>query len=209
MLPSEFLNLDPTAKREIRNGIRAQGSGVGSPLQLIEQLMKLRKTVNSTYLANIVDYWIDDTKYPKLHITSEITSQDGDGKWVQEIIFVSPPIQATGGPGMLGLPVKDKTGKVIPGEVWWMYPMPVTTPVKVRCSCPDFQHTFSWEDFDIKSLKGRRIQYLRSAGSTRPPRNPDHFAGVCKHLGSLLYVLQRSTNVLEKTPQLRSGSMFM
>ncbi len=207
MLPSEFAQLDANKQRDVRNAIRAQGSKSSTPVELIRSLHRLRKEINPSHQAQIVDYWMDDTQAPKLNIMSEVRSLSSDGKWHQEVVFLNPNIQASHAPRMLQLPVKDKSGRVVPGEVWFMPPMSVNTPIKVRCSCPDFQHTFSWEDYDVNSLKGRRIQYLSSGN--RPPRNPDHHPGICKHIGALLYLLQSSTDVMEKSPRLRDRSMFI
>lgn len=210
MVPSDFRKLSQAQQREVHNGIRRQGVGSESPLGLIQSLNKYRdpRRVNATYNARIVNYWMDDTNYPKFHVESEILSSDGGNAWKQEIVFLSPDISVTPASNRLGIPVKTKNGKSeLPDEVWWMKTLPIDTPIKVRCSCPDFQHSFSWEDYDVGSLKGRRIQYLSTG--TRAPRNPEHHHGVCKHLGSLLNVLQRSTNVIVKSPQLRPSALYI
>lgn len=206
MVPSDFAKMTIAQKQEIKSGIMKQGAKSESPASLIQSLHKLRKEINPTYVAKLTDYWMDDTRYPKLHITSEIKSSDGPGMWTQEIVFLSPLISERQTAGTMAMPVKTGGGRMLDGEYWFLSPLPVITPIKCRCSCPDFRHTFSWEDFDVNSLSGRRLQYLKTGN--RPERNPDHHAGICKHLGSLIHLLQSQTDVLEKSPVLRARSMF-
>lgn len=55
--------------------------------------------------------------------------------------------------------------------------------VRVRCSCQDFRFRFAWEDRAVKALYGGVPKsYQRKPGSTRPPVNPDHIPGMCKHI---------------------------
>lgn len=55
--------------------------------------------------------------------------------------------------------------------------------VRVRCSCKDFQFRFSWEDRENKCLYGGVPKsYTRKPGSNRPPVNPHHYPGFCKHI---------------------------
>lgn len=60
------------------------------------------------------------------------------------------------------------------------------TKVLVRCSCPDFRHTFAYYVKDqLKALAfGALAPYVRKT-TTRPPRNPNHIPGLCKHLLAL------------------------
>lgn len=55
--------------------------------------------------------------------------------------------------------------------------------VRVRCGCQDFRFRFAWEDRAHKCLYGGVPKsYTRKIGSTRPPVNPDHIPGMCKHI---------------------------
>lgn len=55
--------------------------------------------------------------------------------------------------------------------------------VRVRCGCADFRHRFAWEDLANKCLYGGRPKaYTRKPGSNRPPVNPKHYPGFCKHI---------------------------
>lgn len=55
--------------------------------------------------------------------------------------------------------------------------------VRVRCSCMDFRHRFAWEDRAVKALYGGiPAKYTRKPGSNRPPVNPKHIPGMCKHI---------------------------
>lgn len=207
MLPSEYLKLNQSQQSAVLSGVRRQGDKSASPMSLIQSLNKFRSPdkVNSTYVARIQDYYVDTTNFPKLHIKSQILNSGGDGVWTQEIVFLSPDLSPLPSPKRLGIRIKNDKGQDL-GEMWYLGTMPVTTPVKVRCSCPDFRHTFSWEDYDVNSLKGRKLSYLSSG--TRAPRNPDSIPGICKHLGSLINVIQKSTDLLQKSPTLRPASLY-
>lgn len=55
--------------------------------------------------------------------------------------------------------------------------------VRVRCSCSDFRFRFSWEDRDNSALYGAPPRkYTPKPGSNRPPVNPEHYPGFCKHI---------------------------
>lgn len=55
--------------------------------------------------------------------------------------------------------------------------------VRVRCTCFDFRHRFAWEDKAVNALYGGApAKYTPKPGSNRPPVNPDHIPGMCKHL---------------------------
>lgn len=55
--------------------------------------------------------------------------------------------------------------------------------VRVRCGCADFRFRFAWEDRDAGCLYGGVPKgYTPVPGSNRPPVNPDHIPGMCKHI---------------------------
>lgn len=54
---------------------------------------------------------------------------------------------------------------------------------RVRCGCKDFRFRFAWEDRANQCLYGGVPKsYKRKPGSTRPPVNPEHIPGFCKHI---------------------------
>lgn len=64
-------------------------------------------------------------------------------------------------------------------------------PVRVRCGCQDFRFRFAWEDRDVQALwGGPPKRYTRKPGSTRPPVNPEHFPGICKHIHACAQTIQ-------------------
>lgn len=68
-----------------------------------------------------------------------------------------------------------------------------SNPVQIRCQCPDFRHRFSWEDKKANALKGNPKKYVPvSPPSGRPPVNPDHVMGFCKHAWSFSKYLLNS-----------------
>lgn len=68
-----------------------------------------------------------------------------------------------------------------------------SNPVEIRCQCPDFRHTFSWEDKAANAMVGKPKPYTRvSPPSGLPPRNPEHVLGLCKHAYSFAKYLRNS-----------------
>lgn len=64
--------------------------------------------------------------------------------------------------------------------------------VRVRCGCQDFRFRFAWEDRANKCLYGGVPKsYTRKPGSTRPPVNPAHIPGMCKHVFQCALSVQR------------------
>lgn len=74
--------------------------------------------------------------------------------------------------------------------------------VKVRCSCPDFYFTFSWQDWNQGALFGSKPKrYIRKTiwnplapegQRGYPPRNPDNHAGMCKHAYNAIQLIQQN-----------------
>lgn len=78
------------------------------------------------------------------------------------------------------------------GENYYYLPPDLNNnPIKIKCSCPDFRYTFSYQDEKAKSMVGQTPIYHRKT-TTRPPRNPDDVTGVCKHLWSFITALKHS-----------------
>ncbi len=65
-----------------------------------------------------------------------------------------------------------------------------TNNVRVRCNCSDFYYRFAWYNADDSSLHGPRPKpYVRKT-TTRPPVNPDHTPGFCKHIMKVFLALR-------------------
>jgi len=63
--------------------------------------------------------------------------------------------------------------------------------VQVECSCSDYYFRFAWWNYEHGCHYGRRPRpYVPVKGSNRPPVNPDHIPGMCKHLNSLVETLK-------------------
>jgi hypothetical protein len=92
---------------------------------------------------------------------------------------------------------KEKDGQfIIPvdvdGKAYYAHRLTeMETPVRVRCSCPDFLHRFAYPDFGEKSLQGRPKPYTRKT-TTYPPVNPNNIPGLCKHILALTSLINNS-----------------
>lgn len=65
--------------------------------------------------------------------------------------------------------------------------------VKVRCTCLDFRWRFAVQNQQRNALFGPGPGiYQRKIGSNRPPNNPQHVPGLCKHLLALAEELRNS-----------------
>lgn len=142
--------------------------------QLIDSLYQYRKKgkIKKTGRVEITDVKLSNTKNRYLIIHAQT---HGTKLWQQILHF--PTVFASEKP-IAGheIPIKDSHG-----NIYYLPKLKGSTPVLVRCSCPDFRFSFMWEDYDVKSLSGRRISYERKT-TTRPKRNPEHIPGICKHL---------------------------
>lgn len=81
-------------------------------------------------------------------------------------------------------PPDGKTVKEIEykGESYYLIPPTLKTNCTVRCSCPDYYFTFSYWNYKTKNqFGGPPKKYVRKT-KTRPPRNPNHHPGICKHI---------------------------
>lgn len=150
--------------------------------KLIVAMKAYRKEIKETGKAEILDLKLSKTASPYLIINSQVR---GTKLWQQTIHFPATV-------------VSDVPSEVTPfqidmghGNYKYIAQLTADDPVLLRCNCPDYRHSFSWENHDVKSLQGKRIPYQRVPGSNRPPRNPDHIPGICKHLRAVIYDLQK------------------
>lgn len=176
---SEIAKLDSAGKRA-RLALKS-----ASLRHLLKSMKGFRpdKKINPTGMAEILDIRASKTKNPYLIVHAQVR---GTKVWTQNIHF--PSLVLSGTPmGVYNLPVQ--VGPHAKDQQFFKA-MTVDDPILVRCTCPDYQHTFSWQNFDVKSHQGRRIQYQKVAGSNRPPRNPDNVQGVCKHIRAVVHKLQ-------------------
>ena len=81
--------------------------------------------------------------------------------------------------------------------------------VRVRCACPDFYFTFAWQDFQQGALFGSKPKrYVRKTiwnptapvgHRGYPPRNPNNYAGMCKHCANSIQLAQQNGWILPQT----------
>lgn len=74
---------------------------------------------------------------------------------------------------------------VYKGEKYYYKRPDLHTQCTVRCSCLDFYFTWMWPDKSAKALFGNLGRPYKRKTTTRPPRNPDHIPGFCKHVFQL------------------------
>lgn len=76
-------------------------------------------------------------------------------------------------------------------------PSVATNPVALKCSCTDFRFCFEKELFDNKGLIGAWRKYIPvKPPSGRPPKNPKHVMGMCKHTHNLINILKSNGRVV-------------
>jgi len=63
--------------------------------------------------------------------------------------------------------------------------------VQVRCNCLDFHYRFARQNAGDDALVGKAPPPYRRKTQTRPPANPMHVPGMCKHLLALVDELQK------------------
>ncbi len=86
--------------------------------------------------------------------------------------------------------------------------IPLTSEIRVKCTCADFFYTFAWYNADHKVLIGLRPPRYQSyakltkkqSSNIQPLRNPHKHAGVCKHLLLFLAMLMDGGIINKSTP---------
>ena len=81
-------------------------------------------------------------------------------------------------------------------KYWIPTPSASTSVIKVRCTCKDYYFTFGWWNFRQGSMFGRQQKpYKRKTPKPpkgRPYRNPQKFAGSCKHCSNSVKFLVKN-----------------
>lgn len=126
------------------------------------------------------------TKNNFLVAKAVVPSSSSGSKYSVNVIFKKVKYLTEKKPGF-NLVINDKVSK----SKYFIQKPTDLTEVAVRCSCPDHRFMWHWYNADNKSLVGPRIPYVRKAGSTRPPKNPDQLPGFCKHIISTMLKLQK------------------
>lgn len=116
----------------------------------------------------------------RFRVKSQSKINEGYNVWIQfyNVEFSDHPISST------SIKILDKETK----EPLYFERISLTNKnkqnyVRVRCSCMDFRFRFSWEDRAVQALYGAPpAKYTRKPGSNRPPVNPEHMPGFCKHV---------------------------
>ena len=70
-------------------------------------------------------------------------------------------------------------------EKYWFKRPTLKSECTVRCSCSDFQFRWAWSNKKHKALFGSVPKKYKRKTTTRPPVNPDHIPGICKHVFQL------------------------
>ncbi|CAH9015205.1 SWIM-type zinc finger protein [Vibrio phage 150E35-1] len=193
MLPEDWDKLTPTMQRQLRAQAKSRSRKGMSITALYKSMEDFRKSINDTGRVEILNVRASNTKVPYLIVEAQVR---GSKLWQQVIHFTEAVMDTQPRKGWVPIAASNR-------QYWYMRPIQREESVKVRCSCPDFQHTFSWEDFDGGALQGRRIRYQKVAGSNRGPRNKDHVKGVCKHIRAVIHELQKRhgrQQILEPIP---------
>lgn len=68
------------------------------------------------------------------------------------------------------------------GEKYYFIRPTLESDVVCRCSCPDYYFTFAYYNWQHKINFGGKPKVYKRKTKTRPPRNPQHLPGICKHL---------------------------
>ena len=64
--------------------------------------------------------------------------------------------------------------------------------VKVNCSCLDFHYRFATWNYNDDALAGQKPPLYQRKTTDRPPVNPTHVSGICKHLIKLADTLRQN-----------------
>jgi hypothetical protein len=77
-------------------------------------------------------------------------------------------------------------------EPYWVKPITDDSDIRVHCSCTDYYFSFWMWNKKGNSHYGEDMKpYTPVGGSNRPPKNPNHYMGMCKHLLRVLTELKK------------------
>lgn len=120
----------------------------------------------------------------RFRVKSQTKSNEGYNVWLQfyDTQFGDRPLSST------SVKILDKdTGKPLYFEKIDLFKQ----PCRVRCGCQDFRFRFAWEDRAVQALYGGVPKgYTPVPGSNRPPVNPEHIPGFCKHIYQCALAIQ-------------------
>lgn len=74
------------------------------------------------------------------------------------------------------------TARVKINGVWYYYVTPTLySTVQVSCTCENYKYTWAYYNAGVGSHYGE-LPHIDPPKGVRPPRNPQHLPGMCKHL---------------------------
>lgn len=76
-------------------------------------------------------------------------------------------------------------------DYWTQKPDLYKTPVRIRCSCPDYRFTFSYYNWKGEAQFGPKPKSYKPK-TDRAPRNPGHHIGYCHHVADTISLLRTS-----------------
>lgn len=129
------------------------------------------------------------TKSVLFHFNSRATS----GKTSWDVFFFFSELEITvesQGKSFMKVTYKNE-------DHWIEKPSMKKTPLRVRCSCPDFRYRFApWNEKEGAIYGGKAAKYTKK--TNRPVQNPQHTPGMCKHLVNALLWLQTNGYTADK-----------
>lgn len=81
-------------------------------------------------------------------------------------------------------------------NVYHMKPIDLgANDVRTRCNCLDYYHRFAYYNYNDGSIFGKKPKpYIRKT-TNRPPVNPEHVPGICKHIIKTIAALHHAKMV--------------
>lgn len=80
----------------------------------------------------------------------------------------------------------SNVGRVKVDNLWYYFVKPANyTPIQVSCTCKNYVYTWAYYNAQKGSHFGP-LPKIEPPKGLRPPRNPEHIPGMCKHIAAAL-----------------------
>jgi len=147
----------------------------------VTQLIRGTETVRDRAEPTMAGLSIRQSRYAAgtktLMVTGEVSSMSKPGKRYSAVVVFQGVENNSAKSGRFNLPF------TVGGERMFIErPKASQHHVRVRCSCTDYTHTWSWWNNKNDALFGAKYPPYSRKTKDMPERNEAHQPGLCKHL---------------------------
>lgn len=156
--------------------------------KIFSDLRRFRTSKNKKrdpkYYDDVVIRFIEVRVFPRnkqIIYRTQVDSVTKDGKSRYDTHLMFSNIKLYDAQQRGTVPIQDAKTK----QLYYTNPVRFSTSVQLKCTCPDFRHTWETELKRGGALIGFPRKYRRKT-TWWPERNPKHVMGMCKHVYSVI-----------------------